>query len=81
MSSIARSRVALTVAGQLIGYTLRTRENVKPLFVSVGHRLSPQDACSLTLQYCSGYRLPLPTHVADRYCTRFRKTGEEPEVE
>lgn len=49
-----------------IGVVLRSRERVKPLFVSPGHRVSMDTALALTLRCLTRYRLPEPTRQADR---------------
>jgi deoxyribonuclease V len=51
--------------GEHIGTVLRTRENVKPVFVSPGHRVSHATAVKLVKQQLVGYRLPQPTRLAD----------------
>ena len=52
--------------GETIGAVVRTRTGVKPLFVSVGHRLSLETAVALVLACCRGVRLPEPTRLADQ---------------
>ena len=52
--------------GELIGYVLRTRSNVKPVFVSCGHRVGPESAVRLTLACTTRYRLPETTRQAHR---------------
>jgi len=47
-----------------IGEVLRTRDNVKPLFVSPGYRMTFALARRLTLQLGAGLRLPEPTRLA-----------------
>jgi len=54
----------LADAGEVIGLVLRTRRDVKPLYVSVGHRLSLEAARDIVLACCRGYRLPEPTRLA-----------------
>lgn len=49
---------------EVIGAVLRTRAKVKPVFVSVGHRISLGDAIKWTLKLCRGYRLPQPARLA-----------------
>jgi deoxyribonuclease V len=49
-----------------IGVVLRTRDNVNPLYVSVGHRVDLESAIRLTLACCTRYRLPEPTRFADQ---------------
>ena len=51
---------------EVIGSVVRTRTNVKPVFVSVGHRATLEDAVGLTLRLATRYKLPMPTHRAHR---------------
>lgn len=52
--------------GETIGAAVRTRVNVTPLYVSVGHRVDLPTALELVLQCCKGYRLPETTRYAHR---------------
>lgn len=52
--------------GLHIGTVLRSRDNVKPLFISPGHRIGHEAALALTLECLRGYRLPEPTRIADK---------------
>jgi len=56
----------LTDQGEIIGAVLRTRNNVKPVFVSIGHSVDLQDCIHFVLNCCRGYRLPETTRRADR---------------
>jgi deoxyribonuclease V len=49
-----------------IGVVLRTRPGVSPLFVSVGHRVTLDDAVRLTLACATRFRLPEPARRAHR---------------
>ena len=51
---------------EVIGAVLRTRQNVKPVFVSVGHRMCLDDAVALVLACAPTYRLPETTRWAHR---------------
>ncbi|BAY83456.1 endonuclease V [Calothrix parasitica NIES-267] len=51
---------------ETIGAVLRTRENVKPLYVSSGHRISLPTAIDYVLQCSPKYRLPETTRIADK---------------
>ncbi len=52
---------------QIIGKVVRTQENIKPVFVSVGHKVSLNTACNIILELCLEYRLPETTRIADAY--------------
>lgn len=56
----------LTHDGRRIGVVLRTRERVKPLYVSVGHRIGLMPAVRVVLACVTKYRLPEPIREADR---------------
>jgi deoxyribonuclease V len=72
---LARGRAAdLIDRGELIGRVLRTRDGIKPLYISAGHRVTLDDAVRLTLACCVKYRLPEPTRLAHQFVSRL-KTG------
>jgi deoxyribonuclease V len=52
--------------GEVIGAVLRTRVDVKPVFVSIGHRLSLETAIDYVLRCTTRYRLPETTRLAHR---------------
>jgi deoxyribonuclease V len=52
--------------GETIGAVLRTRSNVSPLFVSIGHRVSLETAIDYVLRCTTRYRLPETTRWAHR---------------
>jgi deoxyribonuclease V len=60
------SRAPLTHDGEIVGTVLRTRDDVRPVYVSIGHRIDLRTAERLVLQCAVGYRLPEPTRRADR---------------
>jgi len=64
---------ALTLEGRTVGRVLRTRDGVKPLYVSPGHRCDIAGAARLVLATGNGYRLPEPTRLADREVARLTK--------
>lgn len=51
---------------EIIGSVVRTRENVKPVYVSVGHRMTLEEAVDLTLACAPRYKIPEPTRAAHR---------------
>ncbi len=50
--------------GERIGAVVRTRTNVKPLYISVGHKISLEAGSRWVLSLCRGFRLPEPTRLA-----------------
>ena len=60
------SRVPLVdkKTGEVLGTVLRTRANVKPVYVSVGHRITLEEAVGLTLACAPRYKIPEPTRRA-----------------
>lgn len=67
-----RCRTQLRYGGRVVGAVLRTRSGVKPLYISVGHRLSLAQAVSWTLRCGRGLRLPEPTRKAHQLVSRLR---------
>ncbi|MDT9694867.1 endonuclease V [Streptomyces sp. P17] len=61
-----------------VGRALRTREAVKPVFVSVGHRVTLDNACAHTLALTPSYRLPETTRRADALCRRALREATAP---
>ena len=66
-------RSALRYRGETIGAVVRTREGVKPVFVSCGHRMTLPAAVSLVLRTRDRWRLPEPTRRAHLLVTQMRK--------
>jgi len=64
--------VQQTTDQQVIGAVVRTRTNVKPVFVSVGNRCLLQDAINITLACTTKYRLPEPVRLAHQLVSRLR---------
>ena len=50
--------------GKVAGAVLRTRDNVKPLFVSPGHRIDLRTSIQLVLTTCQRFRIPEPLRKA-----------------
>lgn len=67
----ARGSSAPLLAGdEEVGRALRTRDGVKPVFVSVGHRVGLAGALAHTLALTPRFRLPETTRRADALCRR-----------
>jgi deoxyribonuclease V len=59
--------------GEVIGAVLRTQPDAKPVYVSVGHKLSLKTAIRVTMETTRDYRLPEPLRVAHRLATEAMK--------
>jgi deoxyribonuclease V len=70
----AGSTSALRAGEEVIGQVVRTKSGVKPLFVSVGHRIDLDSAVRWVLACCRGYRLPEPTRQAHLFVNELRRS-------
>ena len=59
--------------GEIIGAVLRSRAGVKPIYVSVGHRVSLPTAIQWTMDCTTRYRLPETTRWAHRLASPGRR--------
>lgn len=57
--------------GEVLGAVLRTRERVKPVYVSVGHRADLDSALALVMACTTRYRLPEPIRAAHNAAGQF----------
>lgn len=70
LASEKGSRVPLVDADESIGAVLRTRADVNPVYVSIGHRTTLEDAVALTLTCAPRYKIPEPTRQAHKHSRR-----------
>ena len=54
---------------------VRTRDNVQPLFVSVGHKIDQASAVRVVLESAQGYRIPEPTRRAHHLVNELRRAS------
>ena len=66
------SRSPLLYEGKEVGAVLRTRDGVKPLFISVGHLVGLEDCVRAVLECGRGYRLPEPQRRAHALTARLK---------
>ena len=62
---------------EIVGVALRTQDNIKPMFVSIGHKISLETAIKWVLKLCSQYRQPETTRQADQLVNQLLKERTE----
>jgi len=68
------SHESRVTSDETIGAVVRTRTNVKPVFVSVGNKCLLKDAIEITLACTTKYRLPEPTRLAHQLVSKLKLT-------
>jgi deoxyribonuclease V len=58
---------------EVIGSVVRTRARIKPVYVSVGHKIDLPGAVRVVLESCAGYRIPEPTRQAHLHVNALRR--------
>lgn len=66
-SNVKGSATFVTDHEETVGVALRSKENVKSIFVSAGHLCTLDDALQATLATLRSHKLPEPTYFADKY--------------
>jgi len=72
------SNTPLVFKNEVVGAALRTKNAVKPVFVSPGYRMDVPGTVEIISQCVGRYRIPEPTRLAHNIVNRFR-LGEVPE--
>lgn len=67
-----RQYSVLKYKGKKVGAVLRTRDNVKPVFVSAGHLIDLNGAIEIVLKCTTNYRIPEPLRQADHVSKKLR---------
>lgn len=62
--------------GEQIGVVLRTKRRVRPVFVSIGHRVDLESSCRVAMACCTRYRVPEPTRQADIEAAKLKRQYE-----
>jgi deoxyribonuclease V len=70
------STAPLVDRGEVVGMAVRTRANVRPVYVSVGHLMDLPTAVSIVLSMTAGYREPETTRRAHRLVNELRRSAE-----
>ena len=73
LSEEAGNMVGIYDENELLGAVLRSRSKVKPIYISVGHRITLPDALRIMQQCITKYRLPEPTRQAHLIANELRR--------
>jgi len=73
----AGSAVPLMLDGEVVGVVLRTRDRVKPIYVTQGHRVSLETAVEIVKGCLDGFQIPKPTREADHFVRRLREAYQQ----
>jgi deoxyribonuclease V len=76
LSPNAGAATPLLDSDEQIGVVLRTQKGVRPVFVSIGHRVDLDSAVKLVLACCTRCRIPEPTRQADIEVAKLKRKLE-----
>jgi deoxyribonuclease V len=65
--------VPLLFREKIVGAVVRTRDHVRSLFISPGHKVSPKNAVEIVLRTTRGFRIPEPLRRADFLSKRVKR--------
>jgi deoxyribonuclease V len=65
--------IPLVEGGRTVGMLLRTRDGVKPVYVSPGHKMDMKTSVKIVLSLCRGYRIPEPLRQAHIFVNQLRR--------
>ncbi len=63
---------------EIVGAVLRTKENVKPVFVSPGHLIDVEASIEIIIKCTSKHRIPDPLRAADYLSRKIRRESSMP---
>jgi len=78
LSVKASATAPLMDEDEQIGVVLRTQTGVRPIFVSIAHRVDLPSAIKLVLACCTRYRIPEPTRQADIEVAKLKCASDIP---
>jgi len=70
LKQVSPDMALIILDGKLVGAALKVKPEFKPLYVSVGHRVSLQDALEIVRRTVKAGRIPEPLKLAHRLATR-----------
>jgi deoxyribonuclease V len=73
LESGSRSQIIDKKTGETIGYALRTKNKVNPVFISPGHKITLEESVEIIMKCVTKYRIPEPTRQAHLLVNKFRR--------
>lgn len=68
----------ISLSGETVGIALRTMDNVKPVFVSIGNKITLEESYKIVMELCDNKsHIPIPTRLADIETHTLRKRYRE----
>jgi len=74
---IQGSWTELIYRDEIIGAVVRTRDYVKPLFISPGYKITIDEAIEFVLRACTKYRIPEPIRTSHIAVNQLRTNDEQ----
>ena len=68
---------ALIYEGKTVGAVVRTKDGVRPLYVSPGHKINLADALRITVACTDKHRIPEPLRCADILAKKMKKSRQQ----
>lgn len=62
---------------EILGAALRTKKNVRPMFISPGHKITVEQSIQWVIQVTGNYRMPEPTRLAHTITNDYRRKNRE----
>lgn len=69
----------ITLQGEEVGMAIRTKDDVKPIFISPGYRCDLRFAQDIVKRSLRGFRLPEPVRLAHLQANKYRRRMEKGE--
>ena len=66
----------LVYSGKVVGCAFRTREGVKPIYISAGNHITLKQCIRIVLRCCPKYRVPEPIRMAHILVNRLRSGNQ-----
>lgn len=67
----------LRLRGQAVGFACRTKDRVKPLFISPGHLCDMEQSRELVIKCLRGFRMPEPLRLAHLFANKYKRKVEK----